>query len=43
MADNVRKMSAEWDVLVTGGFEYLLPHVRHILNAPMHSRQVFDS
>lgn len=37
VADNVRKMSAEWDVLVTGGFEYLLPHVRHILNAPMHS------
>ncbi len=33
----VAKMSGEWDLMVTGGFAYLLPYTRHILNAPMAS------
>lgn len=35
--DTVAKMDDEWDLMVTGGFAYLLPHTRHILNVPLES------
>lgn len=37
VVENMRKISAEYDVMVTGGFQYLLPYTRHVLNAPMQS------
>lgn len=37
IVESAKKISAEWDVMITGGFDYLLPYTHHILNVPMHS------